>query len=832
MAGLQRDFHDVDTFEELYSAIEISNSDGFANTINISGDIVLEDSLPFISEDRELTINGNGFSISGGANRYWINGGNGVRLFFILSGSVNLHNLILQGGRAQGGADFWGGSGGGAGMGGAVFIYDGQVSINNVLFFDNAAVGGNGGFGGGGLGLDAYGQGLGATGSYGDATPGKKGQNGLLSDGQPGEGVIGIGLGEETRVTDSNGGDGLTRTGGRGGNGGWSDEVPGGAGGAGGNGFGGFGGDGSFGGYGGNGGNGYGGGGGYGGLGDVGGIGGDGGGGIGGNGGNGGFGRSGGSGGDGVGGNGGAQGDSYDPPDTTNPNDPRPIFSGRGGDGRGGDGGNGGFGASGGDGGDGIGGLYYIRSRIDSSYIYLPQNYELYPAKNLVGSAYGGNGGNGGFGGGGGEGGDGASGFYVANLPPHNGLLEVKAFTGNGGNGGFGGGGGNFGLLGSVDKSPPDYGSSYRLNASIIGSPGLGGFGGGNAGSVANGSGGGAGMGGAIFVRAGSLSLNNTHFTENRVAGGRVHQWLEDYEDKPQAGQALGAAIFVLHTLNNPNGNNQGMPDALPTVIVSNSSAFDNYGGNDVFGNIQLASPPFNIAPILSRPILDQIAVQEIDFSLELDIDTFRDIDDLYNSLTYSVSLDNGQILPSWLSFDPETLTFFGTPLTPETLDITITATDSAGAIASDTFTLAITPLNPISGTSPTDTLTGTDSNDILTAADLTTPTPGRNEKDTLTGGAGRDIFVLGDQNRVFYDDISHRTPGTSDYARITDFNPTQDLIQLHGSASDYSLGTSPIATLTGTALFYTQGQQRPELIAILQGSTSPLDLTTGFKYV
>jgi hypothetical protein len=238
-----------------------------------------------------------------------------------------------------------------------------------------------------------------------------------------------------------------------------------------------------------------------------------------------------------------------------------------------------------------------------------------------------------------------------------------------------------------------------------------------------------------------------------------------------------------------------------------------------------------NDAPTVANPIADQTTPEDLLYRQTIALNTFQDLD-LNDSLTYSARLANGQVLPTWLSFDPTTRTFSGTPTDSTSLDITITATDTAGASTSDSFSLTITALTPINGTSPTDSLTGTDSNDILTAANLTSPTPGRNEKDTMTGGAGRDIFVLGDQNRVFYDDISYRTPGTSDYARITDFNPSQDLIQLHGNANDYSLGTSPIATLSGTALFYTKNQQRPELIAILQGSTSPLDLTTGFKYV
>lgn len=55
---------------------------------------------------------------------------------------------------------------------------------------------------------------------------------------------------------------------------------------------------------------------------------------------------------------------------------------------------------------------------------------------------------------------------------------------------------------------------------------------------------------------------------------------------------------------------------------------------------------------------------------------TFVD-DDGENTLTYSVSQDNGTALPSWLSFNSSTQTFSGTPKSTGLISINVVATDT-----------------------------------------------------------------------------------------------------------------------------------------------------------
>ncbi|RQH21671.1 hypothetical protein D4Z78_09220 [Okeania hirsuta] len=106
--------------------------------------------------------------------------------------------------------------------------------------------------------------------------------------------------------------------------------------------------------------------------------------------------------------------------------------------------------------------------------------------------------------------------------------------------------------------------------------------------------GGGAGFGGAIFVRTGSLSFNNTSFTNNSATGGTGGN----------DGLGLGGAVFIMQSTTNTNGNNQGMPTTLATVTgsnvtYSNNSAADDAGtatdNDDVLGTITITNS--NAAP-------------------------------------------------------------------------------------------------------------------------------------------------------------------------------------------------------------------------------------------
>lgn len=129
-------------------------------------------------------------------------------------------------------------------------------------------------------------------------------------------------------------------------------------------------------------------------------------------------------------------------------------------------------------------------------------------------------------------------------------------------------------------------------------------------------------------------------------------------------------------------------------------------------------------------------------------------------------------------------------------------------------------------GGNGSDRLLGGDGQDILRGfgRDL-----GRKSIDRLTGNSGSDRFILGG-GTTFYNDGNNASSGTDGYALITDFNTTEDEIQLEGSADQYRLGASPIAGAGGTAI-YLDGMT-DELIGVVQGVTN-LNLTANyFAYV
>jgi Ca2+-binding RTX toxin-like protein len=118
--------------------------------------------------------------------------------------------------------------------------------------------------------------------------------------------------------------------------------------------------------------------------------------------------------------------------------------------------------------------------------------------------------------------------------------------------------------------------------------------------------------------------------------------------------------------------------------------------------------------------------------------------------------------------------------------------------------------------------------NDIIIGVNPNSSNPGQGESDSLTGEAGSDQFVLGDATWIGYDDGNSTSAGNSDYALITDFNPTEDTIQLRGPSSNYLL----VVSGTDTQLYTDKTGEPDELIAIIQNRIG-LSLTGSyFSYV
>src|SRR5690606_12798857 len=69
---------------------------------------------------------------------------------------------------------------------------------------------------------------------------------------------------------------------------------------------------------------------------------------------------------------------------------------------------------------------------------------------------------------------------------------------------------------------------------------------------------------------------------------------------------------------------------------------------------------------------------------------------DTGDALTYTAALADGSPLPVWLTFDPATRTFTGTPANADvgSFTVRVSATDSAGASASTPFDLTVANTN------------------------------------------------------------------------------------------------------------------------------------------
>ncbi|WJM83486.1 putative Ig domain-containing protein [Pectobacterium brasiliense] len=98
-----------------------------------------------------------------------------------------------------------------------------------------------------------------------------------------------------------------------------------------------------------------------------------------------------------------------------------------------------------------------------------------------------------------------------------------------------------------------------------------------------------------------------------------------------------------------------------------------------------------NDAPVVGTPIPPQSVAQDGSLNFTVPAGTFTDPDG--DTLTLSATLADGSPLPGWLTFNPATGTFSGTPGNADvgTLVIRVTATDGSNTSISTSFGLTVT---------------------------------------------------------------------------------------------------------------------------------------------
>jgi uncharacterized delta-60 repeat protein len=138
--------------------------------------------------------------------------------------------------------------------------------------------------------------------------------------------------------------------------------------------------------------------------------------------------------------------------------------------------------------------------------------------------------------------------------------------------------------------------------------------------------------------------------------------------------------------------NSSNNPPAQVTIAWSfsdgNTAAAQGPGGALTAGGTTTVNiTPANDAPVLSVPQADQNAAVYSAFSYIVPSNTFTDPD--LDTLSYSATG-----LPAWLSFNPTTRTFNGTPGVGNVgfVDVTVTATDPSLASTSDVFRITVAP--------------------------------------------------------------------------------------------------------------------------------------------
>jgi Ca2+-binding RTX toxin-like protein len=227
-----------------------------------------------------------------------------------------------------------------------------------------------------------------------------------------------------------------------------------------------------------------------------------------------------------------------------------------------------------------------------------------------------------------------------------------------------------------------------------------------------------------------------------------------------------------------------------------------------------------NDAPTVAAPIADQTAAEDSAFTLTLPGTTFADEDAIHaDVLTYDATLANGSPLPTWLSFNPTTRTFSGTPGVGDsgTLQIAVAATDSGNLSVSDQFALVISGPLPITivGTAGNDILTGGRGDDTLTGLAGNDTLTGGEGHDLLDGGTGTDTIAGGTGNDTYIVDVSGDV--------VTELtNEGTDTVQ---SAITYTLGANvENLTLTGAANLNGTGNALDNILA----GNSGINVLTG----
>ncbi|WP_405077872.1 putative Ig domain-containing protein [Pectobacterium versatile] len=195
---------------------------------------------------------------------------------------------------------------------------------------------------------------------------------------------------------------------------------------------------------------------------------------------------------------------------------------------------------------------------------------------------------------------------------------------------------------------------------------------------------------------------------------------------------ADGTALPAWLSFNPATGTFSGTPASGDIGNLTIKVTATDGSSASVSTTFSLTVTAVNEAPVVSGTIAAQSIAQGGNLNVTIPAGTFTDPDG--DTLTLSATLADGTALPSWLSFNPATGTFSGTPANGDvgSLTIKVTATDGSNASVSTTFGLTVTNVNDapvVSGTIPAQNIAQGGSLNITVPAGTFTDPDG----DTLT---------------------------------------------------------------------------------------------------
>ena len=219
----------------------------------------------------------------------------------------------------------------------------------------------------------------------------------------------------------------------------------------------------------------------------------------------------------------------------------------------------------------------------------------------------------------------------------------------------------------------------------------------------------------------------------------------------------------------------QGVPrDSDVGTLVITVTAMDKAGAT---ASTDFALEIINVddPPSLVTRIPDQTTDQDQPFTSTLSEDAFTDPDsDTGDTLKLRAVGPDGGDLPQWLTFDPETRTFSGTPRDADAgnLVVTVVATDIAGVEASGSFTITVNDVNDVPSVSqPTPDQLATVSQPfslVLTTDMFTDPDTAHGDSltysATLEDGSPLAAWLTFDSETLAF----AGTPGVADAARLS----------------------------------------------------------------